>query len=156
MLNRTAISLLLVACTATTASAALPGREFASATEWHGTTAKREQLPQSGVSLQRLEAGQQLEVRTRARVYRLTVVDPRRGETRAAVSTDGVHFSQPAKVFFLGATRGRQPEGGQMLVLMGQIKPGLRLEIGLGSRSRFDRALTAPVTAVRLVIADAP
>lgn len=103
------------------------------------------------VSLRGLNVGQELEVRTEARVYRLTVVDPKTGETRAAVSTDGVDFSQPAKVYFLGATQGRQPRGGEMLVLMGQIKPGLRVELGLGSLSRFDRAFTEPVTQVRLL-----
>jgi len=103
------------------------------------------------LSLRDLSVGQQLEVRTEARVYRLTVVDPATGETRAAVSTDGVDFSRPATVYFLGATQGRQPAGGEMLVLMGQIKPGLRVELGLGSLSRFDRALTESVTQVRLL-----
>lgn len=103
------------------------------------------------VSLRDLHVGQQLEIRTSARVYRLTVVDPQTGETQAAVSTDGASFSQPAKVYFLGATQGRQPQQGEMLVLMGRIKPGLRIELGLGSLSRFDRALTEPVTSVQLL-----
>lgn len=112
-------------------------------------------LSNQDVSIRGLNVGQELEVRTEARVYRLTVVDPRTGETRAAVSTDGVNFSQPAKVYFLGATQGRQPRGGEMLVLMGRIKSGLRLELGLGSLSRFDRALTQPVTHVSLLSAAA-
>ena len=103
------------------------------------------------LSLRDLNVGQQLEVCTEARIYRLTVVDPSTGETTAAVSTDGVDFSRPAKVYFLGATQGRQPAGGEMMVLMGQIKPGLRVELGLGSLSRFDRALTEPVTQVRVI-----
>jgi hypothetical protein len=105
------------------------------------------------VSLRELSVGQQLEVQTAARVYRLTVVDPQTGETQASVSTDGTNFSQPAKVYFLGATHGRQGGHGELLVLMGQIKPGLRIELGLGGLSRFDRALTEPITGVRLLSA---
>jgi hypothetical protein len=103
------------------------------------------------MSLRDLSVGQRLEVRTEARVYRLTVIDPKTGETEAAVSADGISFSQPAKVYFLGATHGRQPGLGEMLVLMGQVRQGLRIELGLGSLSRFDRAVTEPVTAVRLL-----
>ncbi|MEQ8786625.1 MAG: hypothetical protein RIC55_10015 [Pirellulaceae bacterium] len=103
------------------------------------------------VSLPALTEGQQLLVRTTARTFRLTVIDPRTGETRAAVSTDGVHFSQPARVYFLGATQGRQSGLGEMLVLMGAIRPGLRMELGLGSLSRFDRALSEPVTDIRVL-----
>lgn len=108
------------------------------------------QPAQSGeVSLRSFGAGKRLEIETTERVYRLTIVNPKTGETSAAVSTDGKNFSQPATVYFLGATQGRQAGYGEMLVLMGKIKRGLRVELGLGSMSKFDRALTEPVTEIR-------
>jgi len=104
-----------------------------------------------GVSLRSLDVGQHLIVRTESRYFRLTLVDAATGETRAAVSTDGVKYSRPARVFLLGATRGRQGGMGEMLLRMGIIQPGWRMELGLGSLSRFDRALSEPVTEVRLL-----
>jgi hypothetical protein len=101
--------------------------------------------------LRSLDVGQHLIVRTESRYFRLTLVDAGTGETRAAVSTDGVKYSRPARVFLLGSTRGRQGGMGEMLVRMGTIKPGWRMELGLGSLSRFDRALSEPVTEVRLL-----
>ena len=105
----------------------------------------------ANIELAKLPAGQRLEIHTEARVYRLTLIDPKTCETNACVSLDGRQFSQAAKVYLLGATHGRQSSGGEMLVLMGQVKSGLRIEMGLGSLSRFDRALSEPVTHVRLL-----
>ena len=100
------------------------------------------------LQLGQLKAGQQIEITTTLRQYRATIVDPLSGEALVTVSNDGTRFSPPAKVFLIGATAGRYPE---MMVKMGQLQVGLRIELGLGSMAEADRALSDPVKSLRIV-----
>lgn len=95
-----------------------------------------------------LEVGQKLLIETEKRTYRLEMVDPRSGEMLTEVSTDGKKFSPPTKVYFLGSTAGRYPE---MLVTMGQLRKGKRIELGLGTLDEENRAITTSVTSIQLV-----
>ncbi len=104
------------------------------------------------VWLRELNADQRFEIQTAERYYRARLVDPATGEALVSVSRDGVHFSQPARVYFLGWTKGRYPE---LLVGMGQIRVGERVELGLGTLAEADRALSAPVHAIRVFPEDA-
>ena len=60
-------------------------------------------------------------------------------------------FSQPITVFLLGATQGRAPEaGGLMLVKMNQLQTGMRLELGVGSLDANQRFVTEPIQDIRV------
>ncbi len=91
-----------------------------------------------------LDARDRLLVRTADYQLRLEMVDPSTGEADAALSRDGVHFGPADRVFVLGATAGRHPEGA-MFVRMGRIEVGKRLELAVHSMDATHRRLTAPV-----------
>jgi len=95
-----------------------------------------------------LTVGQTLLVETEKRTYRAEIVNPRTGETQTTVSIDGKNFSTPAKVYFLGSTAGRHPE---MMVNMGRLRTGMRIEFGLGTLAGADRALSAPVKSIHVL-----
>ena len=65
-----------------------------------------------------------------------------------ATSTDGQRFGQPTTVYLLGATAGRQHQ--QTMVLMQQVKVGLKMELGMGDLEEKNREITSEVTAIRL------
>jgi hypothetical protein len=98
-----------------------------------------------------LAPGSRFELVTADHIYRGQCVDPTTGETRLAVSDDGVQFSSPHTVFLLGATQGPQSEaGGLMLVKMNQVQTGMRLELGVDSLSQDHRRVTERVSAIRV------
>jgi hypothetical protein len=96
-----------------------------------------------------LKAGQVYEFRTTGRTYRAEVLDARAGECLVSASHDGLSYSKPRKAFLLGATHG--PESGVSLVLMGQVKVGLGIELAIEDYSKANRFLTPDVTAITLV-----
>jgi hypothetical protein len=100
------------------------------------------------LDIRRLPPHQRLEIQSQRRLYRMVLVDPATGETEARVSRDGENFSDPARVFIIGGTTGRQPE---MLVRMGRVEVGQSMELGLGSLHARDRALTEPIVEIRLI-----
>jgi hypothetical protein len=102
----------------------------------------------TSLSHSQLAAGQTFEIRTEDRAYRGQVVDRATGECQLAVSDDGRHFAAPRTVYLLGATGGRQ--AGQMLVLMHQVKVGMKMELGLGDLEPKHREITREVTAIKL------
>ncbi len=98
-----------------------------------------------------LNSGSRFEIATTDRVYRGEMVDPTTGEARLSASRDGVQFSEPATVFLLGSTQGRQAEaGGLMLVKMNQLQTGMRVELGLGSLQESDRCVTEPIQSLHV------
>ena len=94
----------------------------------------------------KLAAHDRLEVRTAKYVLRLDIIDPATGEARASLSSDGVHFGEVDRVFVLGATKGRHPEG-LMLVDMGRLEVGKGIELAVHTMDAIDRRITAPVEA---------
>jgi hypothetical protein len=103
------------------------------------------------IKLGNLNSGSRFEIATTDRIYRGEMVDPTTGEARLSASRDGIQFSEPATVFLLGSTQGRQAEaGGLMLVKMNQLQTGMRVELGLGSLQESDRCVTEPVRTLHI------
>jgi hypothetical protein len=96
-----------------------------------------------------LRAGQEFEIETADHVYRGQFVDRATGECRMQASLDGASFDPPRTVFMLGATAG--PQARQMLVLMREVRVGLKMELGLGDLEPKNRLLTAKVEAIRIL-----
>ncbi len=101
------------------------------------------------VWLGQLDPGDQLEIRTTEHLLRAELIDPKTGEARMSVSRDGVHFGPAERVYLLGATAGRHPEG-LMVVRMGCIEIGKRLELAVGNYQPANRRLTSPVRQVEI------
>jgi hypothetical protein len=95
-----------------------------------------------------LAPGQTFEIETADRVYRGRLVDRRTGECQIATSGDGANYSQPQTVYLLGATAG--PQARQMLVLMHEVKVGLKMELGVGDLEAANREITSVVRAIKL------
>ena len=100
------------------------------------------------MSHSQLTAGQTFEIATADRVFRGHVVDPKTGRCEVATSVDGAAFSEPRTVYLLGATAGPQPQ--QMLVLMHEVKVGLRMELGIGDLDAKHRQITSEVKSIKL------
>lgn len=92
--------------------------------------------------------GQKFVIQTADRAYRGQIVDRATGECQMAVSTDGTNFSPSRTVYLLGATSGRQAN--QMLVLMREVKVGMKMELGLGDLEQKHREITSEVKAIKL------
>lgn len=105
----------------------------------------------TSLSIGDLAPGDRLEVRTANYLLRLDVVDPATGEAQASLSRDGRSFGRADRVFVLGATRGRHPEG-LMVVRMGQLEVGKGIELAVRTMDAENRRLTAPVAAFRLAL----
>jgi|GEM_PF-1771316 hypothetical protein len=107
--------------------------------------------PETTVQLRRLMTGDVLVVTTDQRVYRLQIVDPKKGTSQARVSLDkGASFSPARLVHLLGASSSARDNASLQLVEMGVIRTGKKLEIGLGSLAASDRSRTEIVRAVEL------
>ena len=103
----------------------------------------------TSLSVGELAARDRLEVRTAKYVLRLDIVDPAAGEALASLSGDGVSFGRVDRVFVLGATKGRHPEG-LMVVRMGQLEVGKGIELAVHTMDSENRRITAPVQALRV------
>ncbi|MGD9720699.1 MAG: hypothetical protein AB7O59_16150 [Pirellulales bacterium] len=97
---------------------------------------------------QQLAVGQEFVIRTTDAAYRGQLVDRATGECRMAVSADGKNFGEPRTMYLLGATAG--PQARQMLVLMHEVKVGLKMELGVGDLDARHRHITGEVTSIRL------
>ena len=107
---------------------------------------------QKVLSLDTLVAGQSFEITTADRVLRCELIQPATGEALVNGSWDGKHFGPQRRVFLLGATQGQQPEsGGLTLILMHEVREGMRLELGMGSLDQRDRRVTTPVRSFKLL-----
>jgi hypothetical protein len=95
-----------------------------------------------------MAAGQQFEIETADQVFRGQLVDRATGECRIAVSDDGATFSPARTVFLLGATAGTQHR--QTLVLMHEVKVGMKMELALGDLEQKNRRITGEVKAIKL------
>ena len=113
-----------------------------SASAWAGELAS--------LSIGGLAARDRLEIRTAKYILRLDIVDPAAGEAVASLSSDGVHFGPADRVFVLGATNGRHPEG-LMVVRMGRLEVGKGIELAVHTMDAKDRRITAPVEAFHVI-----
>jgi hypothetical protein len=113
------------------------------------TTAASQDKEVSSLSHSQLHAGLKFEIQTADRVYRVQLLDRATGQCQLASSPDGATFESPHRVYLLGATAG--PQDGQSLVLMREVKVGLKMELGLGDLEARNRQLTGEVKAIRIV-----
>lgn len=97
----------------------------------------------------RLAAGQKFEIQTADCVFRGQLVDRTTGECQLSLSSDGASFTAPRTAYLLGATAG--PQGRQMLVVMRQVRVGLKMELALGDLEAKHREITSEVKAIRLL-----
>lgn len=97
----------------------------------------------------RLLAGQRFEIQTADRVFRGQLIDRTTGECQLAVSNDGASFAAPRTAYLLGATAG--PQDRQMLVVMRQVRVGLKMELALGDLDAKHREITSEVKSIRLL-----
>ena len=95
-----------------------------------------------------MAVGQKFEIQTADCVYRGELVDRASGQCQLASSVDGTNFTPPRTVFLLGATAGRHAR--QMLVLMHEVKVGMKMELGLGDLDEKHRQITSEVKAIKL------
>ncbi len=95
-----------------------------------------------------LAVGQKFEIQTADCVYRGELVDRASGQCQLTSSVDGKNFTPPRTVYLLGATAGRQAR--QMLVLMHEVKVGMKMELGLGDLDERHRQITSEVKAIKL------
>ena len=104
---------------------------------------------QEVVWLGQLAPGDRLDIRTSELLLRTELIDPETGQVRMSVSRDGIRFGPAERVYLLGATAGRHPEG-LMVVRMGCIEIGNRLELAVGDHQPENRRLTGPVQQVQI------
>lgn len=102
------------------------------------------------LSIGELAERDRLQIRTAKYILRLDIVDPATGEALASVSNDAVHFGPTERVFVLGATNGRHPEG-LMLVHMGRLELGKGIELAVRTMDAENRRVTAPVEAFQVL-----
>jgi hypothetical protein len=102
----------------------------------------------TSVSSRQLNVGQKFEIRTDDCVYRGQMVDRTSGQCLLTTSPDGTHFTAPRTVYLLGATAGQQDR--QSLVLMHEVKVGLKMELGLDDLAEKNRQITGEVRTIRL------
>jgi hypothetical protein len=107
--------------------------------------------PVASLSYHQMRAGQRFEIATGDQMVRGEFVDPATGECLAARSS-GETFGPPQRLWLLGATQGHQPRaGGLQLILMHQVRVGMRMELGLGDLGPEHRVVTQPVTSIVLL-----
>lgn len=112
------------------------------------TTAAARDTEVASLAHDQLAAGQRFEIQTADQVYRGELVDRATGECRIAASVDGRTFTPPRTVYLLGATAGRQAR--QMLVLMHEVKVGMKMELGVGDLAEMNRQITSEVKTIKL------
>jgi hypothetical protein len=113
------------------------------------TMAASETKEVTSIEHSQLTTGQKFEIRTTDRTYRGEVVDRATGACQISTSVDGANFEKPRTVYLLGATAGQQER--QTLVLMRQVKVGLKMELGVGDLEPNHRQLSAEVRSIRLL-----
>jgi hypothetical protein len=112
------------------------------------TTAVAADTEVPSLSHQQMAVGQQFEITTADRIYRGELVNRDTGECQMATSANGAPFTAARTVYLLGATTG--PQSRQMLVLMHEVKVGLKMELGINDLDARHRHITSEVTNIKL------
>jgi hypothetical protein len=108
--------------------------------------------PVQAVSYQQLQPGQAFQIVTGDQVFQANLVDPSTGECHGTYSIPGGATPEEHRMWLLGASHGPQAGGdGLSLVLMHQIRVGMRMEIGDGDLATEHRMFTAPVRSITLL-----
>ena len=95
-----------------------------------------------------MAVGQKFRIETTDHVYRGELLDRKTGECRMAVSSDGATFAPERTVYLLGATLG--PQDRQTLVLMHEVKVGMRMELATDDLRQRNRLITGEVKTIKL------
>jgi len=103
----------------------------------------------SSITHDRMPVGQAFQIETDDHVYRGQLLDRHTGECQMTMSRDGATFSPTRTVYLLGATSGLQER--QMLVVMHQVKVGLKMELGIDDLEQKNRVVTGEVKAIKLL-----
>lgn len=96
----------------------------------------------------KMAVGQKFEIETTDHVYRGELLDRATGQCRMAVSSDGATFAPARTVYLLGATAG--PQDRQLLVLMHEVKVGMKMELAMDDLQQKNRLITGEVKAIKL------
>ena len=113
------------------------------------TMAGAPDTPVSSITHDRMPVGQAFQIETEDHVYRGQLLDRTTGECQMAISSGGADFSPSRTVYLLGATAG--PQDRQMLVLMHEVKVGLKMELGFDDLEQKNRQVTGEVKAIKLL-----
>ena len=103
----------------------------------------------SSITHDRMPVGQTFQIETTDQVYRGLLLDRATGECQMTISSDGATFSPARTVYLLGATAG--PQDRQTLVVMHEVKVGLKMELGLDDLEQKNRRITGEVKAIKLL-----
>ncbi len=103
----------------------------------------------SSLTHDRMTVGQSFEIETADQVFRGRLLDRSTGECQMVISSDGQDFAPSRTVYLLGATAG--PQARQMLVLMHEVKVGLKMELGVDDLEQRNRLITGKVKAIKLL-----
>lgn len=98
---------------------------------------------------EKLPVGQAFQIETDEHVYRGQLIDRNTGECQMTILDRGKSSAPSRTVYLLGATVGMRDR--QMLVLMHEVKVGLRMELGLDDLEQKNRVITGEVKAITLL-----
>jgi hypothetical protein len=105
--------------------------------------------PVTSITHDRMPLGQEFVIETADEVYRGQLLDRTTGECQMAIARHGDEFSPSRTIYLLGATAGPQDE--QTLVLMHEVKVGLKMELGLDDLDAKNRVITGEVKAIKFL-----
>ena len=131
MMGHSATVLFALATMAAAPDGIVPGREVSSITH------------------DKLAVGQPFEIATDDHVFRGQLIDRSTGACQMTMSADGESFSPARTVYLLGATAG--PQERQTLVIMHEVKVGLKMELGIDDLEQKNRLITGEVKAIKLM-----
>jgi hypothetical protein len=103
----------------------------------------------SSITHDKLAVGQPFEIATDEQVFRGQLIDRNTGACQMTMSSDGSTFSPVRTVYLLGATAG--PQERQTLVIMHEVKVGLKMELGVDDLEQKNRVITGEVKAIKLL-----
>jgi hypothetical protein len=103
----------------------------------------------SSITHDKLAVGQPFEIATNDHVFRGQLIDRSTGACQMTMSADGERFSPARTVYLLGATVG--PQERQTLVIMHEVKVGLKMELGIDDLEQKNRLITGEVKAIKLM-----
>jgi hypothetical protein len=103
----------------------------------------------SSITHDDMAVGQSFQIETTDQVFRGQLVDQSTGECQMAIAAGDQRFAPTRTVYLLGATAG--PQDRQTLILMHEVKVGLKMELGLDDLNQKNRLITGEVTSIRLM-----